>query len=414
MRRRTRVCALGIAAAFVVFTPVAALATTPAGTPAASGSAAAASGSTPAASGSAAVSLSGWNLVVPVDASGGSSGDAVTLAPAQLSSPWLTQSSSGALDFWAPSDGARLGISLHARTELRSTGTFTLGQGDAGLTETTSVTQVPDSSHDIIIGQMFPSGTTPFAMMHYQSGKVYAYVHDQPNEYVLMSGIPLGATFTDSITAVGDTVSFSVTYQGKTVTQAATGISSWIGDTMHFQAGDYQQDVSGSAASDGGRVSFSALSASFGTTGGTGFPSGYHQLVVQNSKDCVDVSGGAVTDNAVIDQWTCKTSNTQNQEFQFVPVAGSGYGELQNQGSGKDIVVAGASTAAGAPVVQYTQNGSANGLWQPVEQSDGTTWQFKNQNSGLCLDQTGDVSTLGVQFEQSACGSGANQLFAVH
>ena len=118
------------------------------------------------------VSLSGWNLTIPVDSHGGSSGDAATVSPAALSSPWLTRDSSGALEFWAPADGARLGMSLHARTELRGPGTFTLGRGSAGLVETTTVTRLPDTSHDIVIGQMFPSGSTPFAMLHYRSGKV--------------------------------------------------------------------------------------------------------------------------------------------------------------------------------------------------------------------------------------------------
>jgi hypothetical protein len=364
---------------------------------------------------SAAVSLSGWDLVLPVDSSGGTSGDAMTVAPARTYSPWLTQDSSGALNFWADSNGATIGISAHARTELRGTGTFVLGQGSAGLTETATVTQVPDSSHDIIIGQMFPSGTTPFAMLHYQSGKVYGFIHGQSSEYVLMTGIPLGATFSDAITASGSTVTFSVTYGGHTATQTATGISSWVGDTMHFQAGDYQQDVSGSASTDGGRVTFSALSQ-YGVPGGSsggGYPAGYHQLVVQENGLCVDVSGGSTANNAVIDQWTCKTSNTVNQEFQFVPVSG-GYGELQNQNSGSDIVVQGASTATGAKIIQYAQNGTSNGLWLPIQQSDGT-WQFKNQNSGLCLDQAGAVTTPGVQFDQWTCktGTGNNQDFTV-
>ncbi|RAG87281.1 hypothetical protein DN069_01735 [Streptacidiphilus pinicola] len=369
------------------------------------------------------VSLSGWNLAVPVDSSGGTSGDAMTISPATLYPPYLTQDSGGALHLWAPANGARLGISLHARTELRGPGTFVLGQGSAGLEETAAVTQLPDNSHDIIIGQMFPTGTTPFAMLHYQSGKVYGYIHGQSQEYVLMSGIPLGATFQDSIEANGDTVTFSVTYNGQTSSLDATNIDSFIGDTMHFQAGDYQQDLSDNPSTDGGAVTFSALDqygvpggssgpGGGGGGGGTGFPTGYHQLVVQNSGLCADVNNNSTADNAVIDQWTCKTSGTANQEFQFVPVA-NGYGELQNENSGSDVVVQGASTAQGAKVVQYTQNGSANGLWRPIRQSDGT-WQFQNQNSGLCLDQAGAVSTVGVQFDQWPCksGTGDNQDFA--
>ena len=91
----------------------------------------------------------------------------------------------------------------------------------------------------------------------------------------------------------------------------------------------------------------------------------------------------------------------------------NGYGELQNQNSGKDVVVQSASTTQGAKVIQYTQNGTSNGLWLPVQQPDGS-WQFKNQNSGLCLDQAGAVSTQGIQFDQWTCksGTGTNQDFA--
>ena len=153
-------------------------------------------------------------------------------------------------------------------------------------------------------------------------------------------------------------------------------------------------------------------SGSSGGGGGGTYPTGYHQLIVQNSGLCVDVAGGSTSNNAVVDQLTCKTSSAAAQEFQFVAVSG-GYGELQNQNSGKDIVVQSASTANGGKAIQYTQNGSSNGLWLPVKQSDGT-WQFKNQNSGLCLDQTGAVTTQGVQFQQWTCksGTGNNQDFA--
>ena len=149
-----------------------------------------------------------------------------------------------------------------------------------------------------------------------------------------------------------------------------------------------------------------------GSTGGGSFPSGYHQLVVQNSKLCVDVYGASTSSGAAIDQWGCGAGQA-NQEFRFNAVSG-GYGELQNQNSGQDIAVYAASTSTGAQVIQYTQNGTANSLWQPIALSDGT-WQFKNQKSGLCLDMTGNSTTYGIQFEQWTCKSsavGSNQAFA--
>ena len=148
-------------------------------------------------------------------------------------------------------------------------------------------------------------------------------------------------------------------------------------------------------------------------SGGGSYPSGYHQLVADNSGLCVDVSGASTSTGAPVIQWTCKSGGGSNQEWQFNPVSG-GYGELQNQNSGQDLVVLNASTSAGAKVIQWTQNGTTNGLWRPIALSNGS-WQFQNENSGQCLDVTGASSSLSVQLEQWPCKSnaaGSNQAFA--
>ncbi|HEX5403607.1 MAG TPA: RICIN domain-containing protein [Pseudonocardiaceae bacterium] len=141
-----------------------------------------------------------------------------------------------------------------------------------------------------------------------------------------------------------------------------------------------------------------------------GFPSGNHQLVVANDSLCLDVFGNSSTAGAAIDQWTC--NGQTNQQFQFVPVSGAA-GELQAQNSGQDLAVANASTAQGTPdIVQEPANGAAASLWQPLRQSDGS-YEFRNQNSGLCLDVTGAVGNLGQQLDQWPCKDavGTNQDF---
>ena len=95
-----------------------------------------------------------------------------------------------------------------------------------------------------------------------------------------------------------------------------------------------------------------------------------------------------------------------------MPVSG-GYGELQAGNSGDDVAVANSSTTAGTPdIIQQVPNGNAASLWLPVKQSDGS-YEFKNDNSGLCLDVTKAVSTLGQQLDQWACknAAGNNQDF---
>jgi len=146
-------------------------------------------------------------------------------------------------------------------------------------------------------------------------------------------------------------------------------------------------------------------------TSGGGFPSGNHQLVVANNALCLDVFGNTTASGAAIDQWTC--NGQSNQQFQFVPVSG-GYGELQAENSGDDVAVASSSTAAGTPdIIQQPANGAASSLWLPMQQSDGS-FEFKNQNSGLCLDVFGAGSTLGQQLDQWPCKNapGTNQDFS--
>jgi O-glycosyl hydrolase len=146
-----------------------------------------------------------------------------------------------------------------------------------------------------------------------------------------------------------------------------------------------------------------------GSTAG-GFPSGYHRLVIASDKLCLDVYGNTANSGAAIDQYTC--NGQSNQQFQFVPVSG-GYGELQAQNSGQDVTVANSSTAQGTPdIVQQPVNGAAASLWLPQQQSDGS-WQFKNQNSGLCLDVYGAGSNTGQQLDQWPCKNapGTNQDF---
>ena len=142
-----------------------------------------------------------------------------------------------------------------------------------------------------------------------------------------------------------------------------------------------------------------------------GYPSGYHQLVVASDSLCADVYGNSGSAGAVIDQWACNGQN--NQKFQFVPVSG-GYGELQAENSGQDVAVSGGSTAQGvADIVQEPVNGAAASLWQPIAQSDGS-YEFRNQNSGLCLDVYGAGSNQGQQFDQWPCknAAGTNQDFS--
>ncbi|MEO6086659.1 MAG: RICIN domain-containing protein [Umezawaea sp.] len=180
----------------------------------------------------------------------------------------------------------------------------------------------------------------------------------------------------------------------------------------------YNQNVSASNGSITVPFTFQASHDAFAvyltpaSSNGGGFPSGYHQLTVANNGLCLDVYGASSNAGAVIDQWTC--NGQANQQFEFVPSSG-GYGELRARNSGQDVTVANGSTAQGSPdIVQGAPNAAAAGLWQPVQQSDGS-YEFRNQNSGLCLDVYGAGSNLGQQLDQWPCRNvpGTNQDFVL-
>ena len=180
----------------------------------------------------------------------------------------------------------------------------------------------------------------------------------------------------------------------------------------------YNQNVSVSSGSITVPLTFQAshdafaiyLTPATSSSGGGGFPGGYHRLVVANDSLCLDVFGNTSASGAAIDQWTC--NGQSNQQFQFVPGSG-GYGALQAQNSGGDITVTGSATASGTPdIAQEPASSSTSSQWLPMQQSDGS-WEFKNSASGLCLDVHGAVSNLGQQLDQWPCKNapGNNQDF---
>ncbi|EFL22191.1 putative ricin-type beta-trefoil lectin domain protein [Streptomyces himastatinicus ATCC 53653] len=178
----------------------------------------------------------------------------------------------------------------------------------------------------------------------------------------------------------------------------------------------YDQNVSTSSGSITVPFTFQGSHDAFAvyltpaSSGGDGFPDGYHQFVVASDNLCMDVYGNSGSAGAAIDQWTCNGQG--NQQFRFVPASG-GYGELRAQNSGLDVAVADSSTAAGVPdIVQQAPGAAANSLWLPVRQSDGS-YAFQNKNSGLCLDVYGAGDNPGQQLDQWPCKNtpGTNQDF---
>jgi hypothetical protein len=223
------------------------------------------------AAGTGPVSLSGWKLTLPVDKAGDLSGKAEELQTAAVTPPWLAREADGSLAFWAPAAGATTSNSEHSRTELVSDNDFTFGTGVHTLSAQLSVGQVPTTDPDICVGQVHGGGSMksiPFVMLHWRNGSIVVIVKEelhgsQSQSITLLTGVPLNARFGYSITDEGNgTLGLSADYDGRSYSTTTKVVPAFMGTDERFQVGDYEQAVSSSSASDGGRVTFYAIQAS--------------------------------------------------------------------------------------------------------------------------------------------------------
>jgi hypothetical protein len=279
----------------------------------------------------------------------------------------------------------------------------------------TVLAQAPASNTVTLTGRVTDSNGNPF------SG-VCVYLYFMPtsgsSSYSACTG-PSGSYEFDGIVpgllSTLDSYHYELEFVGATGTEWYDGVPG--GTPSRSDAGALQ--LEGRLGTAVTAVNFVMPGSANGNGGGTtttqpssggGFPSGYGTLKVANDSLCLDSFGNTTNAGAVIDQWACNGGS--NQDFQFVPTSG-GYGELQVESSGQDVSVLNSSTAQGqTDIVQEPVNGNAASQWLPEQQSDGS-WQFKNQNSGLCLDVYGATSNQGQQLDQWPCKNapGTNQDF---
>jgi ricin-type beta-trefoil lectin protein len=97
-----------------------------------------------------------------------------------------------------------------------------------------------------------------------------------------------------------------------------------------------------------------------------------YTIVNQQSGKCLDVSAVSTADGAAVQQWTC-LSGARNQQFTLRKVTYAGNDahdyQLVARHSGKCVDVSGVSTAARAPILQWTcnpagQGGPLNQTWR--------------------------------------------------
>lgn len=229
--------------------------------------------------------LGPWNLTLPVDANGGTTGRAATVhSPLRsgYSSAWFYTTPAPAdssVRFWCPSNGATTSPGVgsdHPRTELHEDYVWPMNLGGS-LTATMQVLQYPPLTRDIVIGQIHGGGTTygsvPFVLLHIMGGSVTVsiktgtassapYLHGN-----LISNVALGAKISYGIVTDGRNITITASApgalgSGRYVVPVPTP---WLTIPVHFSAGDYVQDISANPT-DGGLVAFYRLRISHGPT----------------------------------------------------------------------------------------------------------------------------------------------------
>ena len=212
------------------------------------------------------IDLSGWKLSIPEE---NDDGDAASIVPATVKAPWLTPAQEGGLLFWAPTSGATTKNSDHPRTELQSLSYFQAGSGVHALSASLTLLQLPRDGGGIIVGQIHGAdaiSSIPYVMLRVQDNKLRVVVKQVGKgkkliNYPLLDNVGLNSPLDYTITDLGNgSMTFSATYAGQTRQTTAPVPAKFLGKTVRFQAGDYQQakDSSG-GPQDGGRVLFHRL-----------------------------------------------------------------------------------------------------------------------------------------------------------
>ena len=214
---------------------------------------------------SSGIDLTGWKLSLPeANAKGG----ALSIEPATTRAPWLTETSGGGFEFWAPTVGATTKNSTHPRTELQSRTDFSAGTQTHTLTASLTLLQLPEDGRGIILGQIHGADdiiSVPYVMLRVQNDRLRVVVkqlqnRDQIINYPLLEGVGRGSRIDYTIIDLGDgEMTFSATGNGTTGQARAPVPAAFHGATVRFQAGAYQQANQSAGEHDGGRVVFHRL-----------------------------------------------------------------------------------------------------------------------------------------------------------
>lgn len=247
--------------------------------------------------------LTNWYLGLPVDSSGGTTGDSASISAAQLTGGYSNAlyyytGPDGAMTFWAPVTGATTPGSSFPRSELReqisppSNEINWRGYGTHLLNATCKVLQVPDTKK-VIIGQIHTKtgDARPLVKLQYNNGTIEAlvkiYASDtMPNTDNKLTFQNVGLSNSVAYTIQLENGLVAVTVNGLTKsTNAFLTDPSWTTNEFYYKAGSYCQDNVGTT-NDGARVAFYALARS-------------HAPAITNQPNSITIGAGNSTNLSV-------------------------------------------------------------------------------------------------------------------
>ncbi|MEX3106091.1 glycoside hydrolase N-terminal domain-containing protein [Streptomyces sp. ST1015] len=134
-------------------------------------------------------------------------------------------------------------------------------------------------------------------------------------------------------------------------------------------------------------------------------PGVYYQLVAQHSGKPADISGASTAAGALLIQWPATSG--PNQQFDFLD-SGDGYHRVRARHSG--MVIQAMSSSSGAEITQQPDTGAASQQWRVADQGGGVIG-LVNRQSGLALDVWNASTADGARISQATPAAAAQQRF---
>nr|WP_225943861.1 RICIN domain-containing protein [Actinophytocola algeriensis] len=131
----------------------------------------------------------------------------------------------------------------------------------------------------------------------------------------------------------------------------------------------------------------------------------YYRLGAAHSGKALDVNGASTAAGAAVIQWS--VHGGQNQQFDFVSSGDDRY-RIRARHSG--LVLQPASSGGGADIVQQPDTNAAGQQWRVVDQGGGAV-SLVNQQSGLAMDVWNVSTADGARVSQWTVTGAANQRF---